>query len=68
MISALKHRRFNDQHQFPSIPEAQQPLCRDPRIRTFESAVAHNEPQCVAKAQALKQERMLASEMIGFYC
>ena len=33
-ISVLKHRHFNDQHQFPSIPEAQQPLCCDPCIRT----------------------------------
>ncbi|KAJ7603023.1 hypothetical protein DFH06DRAFT_1394901 [Mycena polygramma] len=44
VISALEHFRFNSQHLYRDIPEAQ----------TLEAAFAHNEPERVKKAHALK--------------
>ncbi|KAJ7672470.1 hypothetical protein DFH06DRAFT_1124362 [Mycena polygramma] len=54
VISALEHFRFNSQHLYRDIPEAQVNLRSDSRIKTLEAAFAHNEPERVKKAHSLK--------------
>ncbi|KAJ7601852.1 hypothetical protein DFH06DRAFT_1399914 [Mycena polygramma] len=54
VISALEHFRFNSQHLYRDVPEAQVSLRSDSRIKTLEAAFAHNEPERVKKAHALK--------------
>jgi hypothetical protein len=54
VVSALEHWRFNNQHLYRDVPEAQIGLRLDPRIKTFESAAAHKEPQRVKMAHTLK--------------
>ncbi|KAK7028398.1 hypothetical protein R3P38DRAFT_923774 [Favolaschia claudopus] len=53
-ISALENWRLNNQHKYPDIPEAQRGLRTDIRIKQFESAASHKEPQRVQMAHALK--------------
>jgi hypothetical protein len=53
-ISALEHWRFNNQHLYKDIAEAQAGLRTDPRVKAFESAAAHKEPERVKMAHSLK--------------
>ncbi|KAK6974833.1 hypothetical protein R3P38DRAFT_3479541 [Favolaschia claudopus] len=53
-ISALENWRLNNQHKYPDVPEAQRGLRTDIRIKQFESAASHKEPQRVQMAHALK--------------
>ncbi|KAJ7148156.1 hypothetical protein C8R43DRAFT_1194964 [Mycena crocata] len=53
-ISALENWRFNNQHRYKDIPDAQIGLRTDPRIKAFESAAAHKEPERVKMAHSLK--------------
>ncbi|KAJ7745543.1 hypothetical protein DFH07DRAFT_977314 [Mycena maculata] len=54
IVSALENSRLNNQHLYPNIPEAQMALRLDLRIKRFESAAAHKEPQRVKMAHTLK--------------
>src|SRR5215471_6090010 len=45
---------MNTEHLYPGIPEARLSLRSDSRIRAFESAAKHNEPQRADKAHVLK--------------
>ncbi|KAK7048472.1 hypothetical protein R3P38DRAFT_2687704 [Favolaschia claudopus] len=54
VISALEHYRFDSQHLYRHIPEAQVSLRTDNRIKTLEGAFAHNEPERTKKAHSLK--------------
>lgn len=53
-ISALENYRFEHEHLYKHIPEAQIGLRLDARIRRFESAAKHNEPKRIESAQVLK--------------
>ncbi|KAJ7826413.1 hypothetical protein B0H13DRAFT_1918195 [Mycena leptocephala] len=54
VVSALEHYRFDAQHLYRNIPDAQVNLRTDSRIKALESAFAHNEPERIKKAHALK--------------
>jgi hypothetical protein len=54
VISALEDYRRNSQHLYKDCLEAQIPLRNDQRIRQFESAAAHDEPNRAEKAQVTK--------------
>lgn len=54
IISALEHWRLNNQHEYPDVPAAQIGLRHDLRIKTFETAAVHKEPQRVKMAHTLK--------------
>ncbi|KAK7049043.1 hypothetical protein R3P38DRAFT_3345932 [Favolaschia claudopus] len=54
VVSALEHYRFDTQHLYRHIPEAQVSLRTDNRIKTLEEAFAHNEPERTKKAHSLK--------------
>ncbi|KAJ7851940.1 hypothetical protein B0H14DRAFT_3451067 [Mycena olivaceomarginata] len=51
-ISAFENWRLHHQHLYKNIPEAQVGLRTDPRIKAFESAASHKEPE-VKLAQSL---------------
>jgi hypothetical protein len=56
-------RRHNhNQLPYKNIPEAQISLRTDPRITAFESAAAHQAPERVKMAQALKAKGSSAGE------
>jgi hypothetical protein len=56
-------RRHNhNQLPYKNIPEAQIGLRTDPRITAFESAAAHQAPERVKMAQALKAKGSSAGE------
>ncbi|KAJ7437508.1 hypothetical protein FB451DRAFT_1193200 [Mycena latifolia] len=50
VTSALEHWRFNNQHLYKEIADAKAGL----RVKAFESAAAHKEPECVKIAHSLK--------------
>ncbi|KAJ7787092.1 hypothetical protein B0H14DRAFT_2629763 [Mycena olivaceomarginata] len=54
VISALEDYCRNSQHLYKDCLEAQIPLRNDQRIRQFESAAAHDEPNRAEKAQVTK--------------
>jgi hypothetical protein len=54
IISALENARQNEAYKYKHIPESQVNLRSDIRIRAFESASKHNEPQRADKAHILK--------------
>ncbi|KAJ7849025.1 hypothetical protein B0H13DRAFT_1906414 [Mycena leptocephala] len=54
VISALEYWRHHHQHEYPDVPVAQIGLRHDLRIKTFETAAAHKEPQRVKMAHTLK--------------
>ncbi|KAK7056117.1 hypothetical protein R3P38DRAFT_1377096 [Favolaschia claudopus] len=54
VISALENWRLNNQHNYPDIPEAQRGLRTDIRIKQYESAASHKEPQRIQMAHSLK--------------
>ncbi|KAJ6629729.1 hypothetical protein B0H10DRAFT_2208694 [Mycena sp. CBHHK59/15] len=54
VISALEHWRSNNQHLYPDVREAQIGLRFDCRIKTFETAAAHKEPQRIKMSHTLK--------------
>ncbi|KAJ7635953.1 hypothetical protein DFH06DRAFT_1139033 [Mycena polygramma] len=54
VVSALENWRFSNQHKYLDVPAAQVGLRLDIRIKTFESAAAHKEPQRVKMAHTLK--------------
>ncbi|KAJ7885959.1 hypothetical protein B0H14DRAFT_3431588 [Mycena olivaceomarginata] len=54
VVSALEHYRFDTQHLYREIPEAQVNLRSDSRIKTLEAVFAHNEPERIKKAHSLK--------------
>jgi hypothetical protein len=61
-ISAMEHWRLNNQHLYKDIPEAQIGLRTDPRIKAFESAASHKEPERVKMAHSLKAKGSSAGE------
>nr|GAT44268.1 predicted protein [Mycena chlorophos] len=75
-ISALEHYRFDQEHHYTTIPEAQKPLRADKRIKEIEKAAAHKETERTKKAETLKasgtradiytdaQHRLIASSFL----
>ncbi|KAJ7888244.1 hypothetical protein B0H13DRAFT_1888494 [Mycena leptocephala] len=63
-ISAMEHWRLNNQHLYKNIPEAQIGLRTDPRIKAFESAASHKEPERVKMAHSLKAKGSSAGTRI----
>ncbi|KAJ7742819.1 hypothetical protein B0H16DRAFT_1860573 [Mycena metata] len=54
VISALEKYRADNAYKYPNVPATQLGLRTDIRIRVFESAGKHNEPQRVKMAHSLK--------------
>ncbi|KAJ7923736.1 hypothetical protein B0H13DRAFT_2400447 [Mycena leptocephala] len=54
VISALEDWHHHHQHEYPDVPAAQIGLHHDLRIKTFETAAVHKEPQRVKMAHTLK--------------
>ncbi|KAJ7158060.1 hypothetical protein C8R46DRAFT_907930 [Mycena filopes] len=54
VISALEKYRSDNAYKYPGVPETQFGLRTDIRIKAFESAGQHNEPQRVKMAHSLK--------------
>ncbi|KAJ7835604.1 hypothetical protein B0H13DRAFT_2108070 [Mycena leptocephala] len=54
IISAIEKWRADNEHLYRDVPQAEVGLRLDSRIKTFESAAAHKEPERVKMAHTLK--------------